>query len=82
MDKILFPRLKEFEFRPSSFWKSKTLNKSGLDVKKGKGNLSKKKSEFIKSLEKEFKKHWEDTKGEREKTHTTNLFQNLNKKKV
>jgi len=41
--------------------------------------LSKKKSELI-SLEKELKKHWENTKEEREKTHTTKLSQKLNKK--
>ncbi|MHA1725585.1 MAG: hypothetical protein ACTSXH_12250 [Promethearchaeota archaeon] len=44
--------------------------------------MSKKKSEFLKSLEKELKKHWEDTKEEREKTHTSKLSQKSNKKKV
>ena len=34
------------------------------------------------SLEKELKKHWEDTKEERDRTHTTKIFQKLNKKKV
>jgi len=34
------------------------------------------------SLEKELKKHWKDTKEEREKTHTTTLYQELNKKEV
>ena len=42
--------------------------------------MSKKKSKFIKLLEKELKKHWEDTKEEREKTHTAKLYQELNKK--
>jgi len=37
--------------------------------------LTKEKSEFLKSLEKELKKHWEETKEEREKTHTSNLRQ-------
>ena len=32
------------------------------------------------SLGKELKKHWEDTKEEREKTHTTKLCQKLKKK--
>lgn len=37
--------------------------------------MTKEKSEFLKSLEKELKKHWEETKEEREKTHTSNLRQ-------
>jgi len=44
--------------------------------------LPKKKSKFIISLEKELKKHWEDTKEEREKTHTSKLSQKLNKKEM
>ncbi len=44
--------------------------------------MSKKENEFIKSLEKELKKHWKDTKEEREKTHTTKIFQKSNKKEV
>ena len=32
------------------------------------------------SLEKELNKHWEDTKEEREKTHTTMLYHKLDKK--
>jgi len=44
--------------------------------------LAKKNSEFVKSLEKKLYKHWEDTKEEREKTHTTKLSQKLYKKKV
>ena len=36
--------------------------------------MPKKKSEFIISLEKELEKHWEDTKEEREKTHTSTLI--------
>jgi len=44
--------------------------------------LTKKKSEFIISLEKELKKHWEDTKEEREKAHTSKLYQRLNKKEI
>jgi len=43
--------------------------------------LAKKKSEFITSLEKDLKKHWEDTKEEREKTHTATLYHKLNRKK-
>jgi len=44
--------------------------------------LSKKKSEFMNSLEKELKKHWKDTKEEREKTHTSKISQKSNKKEV
>lgn len=39
--------------------------------------MSKEKDEFIKTLEKELKKHWEDTKEERERTHTTKLYKVL-----
>lgn len=43
--------------------------------------MSEKKSEFITLLEKELKKHWEDTKEERERTHTITLYQNIDLKK-
>ena len=33
----------------------------------------------LEELEKELEKHWEDTKEEREKTHTSKLFQKLNR---
>ena len=39
------------------------------------------KSTFIISLEKELEKHWEDTKEERIRTHTTKLYRNINLKK-
>jgi len=42
--------------------------------------MSKKESEFIKSLKKELKKHWEDTKEERERTHTGALYEKFLKK--
>ncbi|MEE9379352.1 MAG: hypothetical protein V3V33_15110 [Candidatus Lokiarchaeia archaeon] len=44
--------------------------------------MSKKKNEFLESLKKKLKKHWEDTKEEREKTHSSKIYQKLNKKKV
>lgn len=40
------------------------------------------KEEAITVLEEELKKHWEDTKEEREKTHTTKIYQKLMNKKV
>ncbi len=42
--------------------------------------MTKKKSEFMVSLEKELKTHWEETKEEREKTHTAKLLQKSNEK--
>lgn len=44
--------------------------------------MSKKKTEFMVSLEKELRKHWVDTKEERERTHTSKLYQKLNKNEV
>lgn len=43
--------------------------------------MSKKGNEKQELLEKKLKKHWEDTKEEREKTHTTRLSQKLKKKR-
>jgi len=44
--------------------------------------MSKKKTEFMVSLEKELRKHWEDTKEERERTHTSKLYHKSNKNEV
>lgn len=44
--------------------------------------MPKKESKFMNALAKALKKHWEDTKEERERTHTTTLYQKLNKKEV
>ena len=43
--------------------------------------MSEKKNEFIISLEKELKKHWINTKEERERTHTAKLYQNIDLRK-
>jgi len=43
--------------------------------------VSENKDKFIKSLEKELKKHWKNTKEERERTHTAKLYENLRCKK-
>ncbi len=43
--------------------------------------MSEKKSEFITLLERELKEHWEDSKEERERTHTAKLYQNIDLKK-